>query len=340
MKYFVKSSGSDDIVDSRSWENESAYQIASHNIPDVWCRTEGDGVVIGVIDSGCDIKHVDLFGNILSGRAFFNPDSPMSDENGHGTFVSGIICAKRNGHGVHGVAPKAKIRPYRSLNSQGGGTYDDVLNGIHQAIDDKVDIINFSIYMSHDNQILRDAIRRAYEANIPMICAAGNFGLNEHNDVIWPAAYKETISVGAIDKDLLKANFSNRGPNLDFVAPGVEIRSTFPGSEYRVSSGTSFAAPWVSGVIALMIAKHRQFGGRTPVNTVEDIRDHLKKASIDLGEKGKDIKYGYGLIDVRVAIGMLGKRVPLPINLSINTNVHYGPINRVKPHRSYINYFK
>lgn len=333
MNYSAKASGSDDIVDSRSWENESAYQIASHNIPDVWCKTEGEGVVVGVIDSGCDINHVDLFGNLLPGRAFVNPDRPMSDEHGHGTFVTGIICAKRNGHGVHGVAPKAMVRPYRALNASATGIYDDIINSIHQAIDDKVDIINFSIYMSHDNQVLRDAVRRSYESNIPMVCAAGNYALNEHSDVVWPSAYKETISVGAINRDLLKADFSNTGPNLDFVAPGVEIRSTFPGSEYRVSSGTSFAAPWVVGVIALMISKHRKHGGRTPVNTVEDIRDHLKKASIDLGDTGKDIKYGYGLIDVRVAISMLGKKTPLPINPLISNHVYYGSGNRIKPCR-------
>tara|TARA_B100001778_G_scaffold334986_1_gene350471 strand:- start:27765 stop:28829 length:1065 start_codon:yes stop_codon:yes gene_type:complete len=324
MNYSAKAAGADDIVDPRSWENESAYQIANYHVPSVWHQTEGEGVVVGVIDSGCDINHVDLTGNLLPGKAFVNPDSPMSDEHGHGTFVTGIICAKRNGHGVHGVAPKAQVRPYRCLNAEAGGSYDDILNGIHQAIDDGVDIINFSIYMSANNTWLTDAVRRAYEADIPMICAAGNFGLDEHSDVVWPAAYRETIAVGAVDRDVLKADFSNTGPNLDFVAPGVDVRSTFPGSEYRRSSGTSFATPWITGIVALMIAKHRKFGGRTPVNTVEDVREHLRKTSIDLGDAGKDAKYGNGIIDVQAAIGQIGRKVPLPIKQSIATRYYNG----------------
>ena len=313
MKYTAISSGADSIiVDPRSWENENAYQIADYHVPSVWHQTEGEGVVIGVIDTGCDINHVDLVGNLLPGKAFVKPDLPMSDEHGHGTFVSGIICAKHNGHGVHGVAPKAKVRPYRCLDGAAGGTYEDILNGIHQSIEDGVDIINFSIRMSVDNAPLRDAVRRSYEANIPMICAAGNSGREEHQDVVWPASYRETIAIGAIDKDLLKADFSNTGLNLDFVAPGVNIRSTFPGSEYRRSSGTSFAAPWIAGIVALMISKHRKFGGRTPVNTVEDIREHLKKTSIDIGTVGKDIKFGYGIIDVQSAINNIDLKVPLP----------------------------
>lgn len=335
MNYFSRAAGANEISDSPSWEDSTAYQIADHHIPSVWSQTQGEGVVVGVIDSGCDMDHVDLAGNLLPGRAFVDPDTPMSDEHGHGTFVAGIICARNNGYGVHGVAPKASVRPYRSLNANATGTYNDILNGIHQAIDDKVDIINFSIYMTDDTQPLRNAVIRAYKANIPMICCAGNFGRNEHEDVVWPAAYRETISVGAIGKDLLKADFSNTGPNLDFVGPGVDIRSTFPGNEYRRSSGTSFSTPWVAGIVALMISKHRRFGGRTPVRTVEDVREHLKKTSIDLGEAGKDNKYGYGIIDVKEAIAKIGRRIPPIVAPSICTRIHYGSgvgtCGRLKP---------
>lgn len=301
------------FADSLSWEDESAYQIASYSIPSLWKETKGKGIVIGVIDSGCEIDHPDLRGNVLPGKNLINPNSRPDDDNGHGTFVAGIICAKHNNEGVHGVAPESTAIPYKALNAEGSGTYDHVLAAIHAAIDDRVDIINFSIGMSHFTQDLKDAVKRTYDANIPLVCAAGNYGEKEHFDVVHPASAKETIAIGAVDVFRKRASFSNTGQNLDFMAPGVNVRSTFPGGEYRRSNGTSFAAPWICGIIALAMAKHRNLGGFTPMRTVEEVRNHLKKASIDLGDPGKDLKYGHGIIDARrVLSGLRKKAKPMP----------------------------
>jgi subtilisin family serine protease len=325
MEQSCKAAGTDEIiVDPRSWENDSAYQIADHSIPAVWKQTEGEGVVVGVVDTGCDMNHVDLVGNLLSGQAVQDPESPMSDPHGHGTFVTGIICAKRNNHGIHGVAPKSNVRPYRALNEHAVGSGDHIIEAMHRAIDDQVDIINLSVTMGGKHPAIHDVILRAYKQGIPIIAAAGNGGEFEHSDVAVPASYPETIAVGAIDADLKRTYFSQEGGNLDFVAPGFDIRSTFPGSEYRRAHGTSFATPWVAGVVALMIAKHRKYGGRTPINNVEDIRQHLSKTSIDLGDAGKDTKYGFGIIDVRKAIGLIDRKCPVPKRVVTATRPFYG----------------
>lgn len=311
------------------WENETAYQIADYNVPSSWLESQGEGVVVAVIDSGCDVNHIDLIGNLLPGKNFLNhiydPEGiQMVDDNGHGTFVTGIVCAKHNGIGTHGVAPKAAVRPYKVLDQFGAGSYKNIIAGMHRAIEDNVDVINLSLYMPDDVPQMREVVRLAYSRNIPVVCAAGNFGRDQTGgDVVFPAVYPETIAVGAIDIEQQKADFSNIGVNLDFVAPGVSIRSTFPGNEYRTSSGTSFSCPWIAGVIALMISKHRRYGGRTPVDTVEQIREHLQWASVDMGDEGKDIKYGFGIIDVKKAVGLKtapGKRLPLPEGRKVFTS--------------------
>jgi subtilisin family serine protease len=322
MNELAKSAGREELANA-SWENDSAYQIADHRIPDVWKQTEGEGVVVGVLDTGCDMTHPDLVANLLPGQSVHNPEAPMSDPHGHGTFVTGIICAERNNLGIHGVAPKANVRPYRVMNKDGFGSYGDIVQGIHRAIDDQVDVINFSIVMGHGVE-LHDACIRAYSKGIPLVCAAGNDAEGGHPDIAVPAWYPETISVGAIDERLDRAYFSQTGANLDFVAPGFDIRSTFPNGEYRRAHGTSFSAPWIAGVVALMISKHRKYGGQTPVSNVEDIREHLQKTSIDLGDAGKDASFGYGIIDVRKAIGLIDRKCPVPKRIVTGTRVYHG----------------
>jgi len=219
------------------------------------------------------------------------------DGDGHGTHCTGIVTANNNSIGVVGVAPDAKIITIKVLDNNGCGRYVDIATGIDYALAKGADVISMSLGGPDNNKAMRAAVQRAYSKNVPVICAAGNAGNIGKLD--YPARLKETISIGAVSKDMSRASFSQTGPNLDFVAPGVKVLSTLPKNRYGVMSGTSMATPWVAGVVALMIAKHRKLGGATPVDTVEEIREHLRKTAIDLSSAGKDKKTGYGLVDVK-----------------------------------------
>lgn len=296
------------------------YQISTHNIPEQWATTQGEGIKIAVLDTGCQINHVDITESIGQKHNFSQESdiaaykerarsrrdwrryqnkvrADVTDRDGHGTHVTGIITANNNNLGVVGVAPACEVEVIKVLNDQGVGYTDDIALGIEFAILWKVDVISMSFGGSESDGALHSAIKKAYAKNIPVICAAGNSG--DINTLDYPAKYPETISVGALTKENIRAAFSQTGPRLDFMAPGVDIVSTTPLNKYTPMSGTSMATPWVAGVIALMIAKHRKYGGRTPVNNVEDVREHLKKTSIDLDVAGRDPQTGFGLVDVQ-----------------------------------------
>ena len=233
-------------------------------------------------------------------------DSHTYIANGHfisNTHVTGIITANNNDLGVVGVAPKAKVVCIKVLGDNGSGAYKWISRGIEEAIARNVDIISMSLGGPFDESGLHAAIKRAYENNIPIICAAGNAG-DVHN-LDYPGRYTETISIGALNADNIRAEFSQTGRNLDFMAPGVDILSTVPVNSYSVMSGSSMSCPWAAGVVALMLSKHHKKGGSTPVNTVEDVREHLKKTAIDLQDAGRDPKTGFGLIDVGHSVGLM-----------------------------------
>lgn len=134
--------------------------------------------------------------------------------------------------------------------------------------------------------------------NIPVVCSAGNSG---QAGVSYPAAYPETIAIAAFDKNGKIANFSSRGSEVDWSAPGVDIMSTYLNNKYASFSGTSMACPFMVGVIALMLSKHKKqerSNGKNDCRTVADIREHLLKYTNDKGTVGKDNDWGYGVIDV------------------------------------------
>lgn len=219
--------------------------------------------------------------------------------NGHfvsNTATTGIVGARNNSIGVVGIAPLCSIIPIKVLDDDGTGSFDNIIRGLYKAIELKADVINMSLGSPAGSPQLYQAIKDVYKAGIPMICAAGNSGIKMLD---FPARYTETISVGAIDKNNVRASFSQMGETLDFVAPGVDIISTVPNNRYQSMSGSSMSAPWVTGVIALLLAKHRLSIGKTPINNVEDVREHLRKTCIDLGTPGRNSQTGWGLIDVR-----------------------------------------
>ena len=246
-----------------------------------WSISVGDrSVLVGVIDSGIDYTHPDLAANIwtnpgeipgngldddnngfvddVHGWDFLNNDNDPSDDFGHGTHVAGTIGAVGdNNLGVVGVNWRVSLLPLKFLNSSGNGPTSAAVAAINYATALGVDVLNNSWGGYDFSQTLLDAIRSAETAGVLFVCAAGNNGTSNDNLPFYPANYdvSNVISVAATDQYDSKAVFSNFGPaTVDLAAPGVDIYSTLPGGHYGPLSGTSMAAPHVSGVAALIRA--------------------------------------------------------------------------------------
>jgi major intracellular serine protease len=226
--------------------------------PKIWEKSKGKGITIAILDTGCDITHPDLSERIIGGRNFTNDDDGNPDEyndyNGHGTHVAGTIAAVENNNGVIGVAPEAGLLILKVLDKNGSGQYDWIINGINYAVDQKADIISMSLGGSADVPELHKAIQNAIANQILVVCAAGNEGDgNDFSDEFsYPASYNEVISVGASSLQRRSSEFSNSNNEVDLVAPGEEILSTYLNGTYAKLSGTSMATPHVSGALALI----------------------------------------------------------------------------------------
>lgn len=238
--------------------NEIPAGVALIQAPRIWDETKGKGITIAVLDTGCDTNHTDLLEQIIGGRNFtdddvYNPDLYL-DYNGHGTHVAGTIAARENDDGVIGVAPEANLLIVKVLNRNGSGQYDWIIQGIHYAIEQQVDIISMSLGGPNDMPELRQAIKKAIAHNILVVCAAGNEGDGDDStdEFAYPGCYNEVISVGAINLERRSSPFTNSHNEIDLVAPGEKIISTYLNGKYATLSGTSMAAPHVSGALALI----------------------------------------------------------------------------------------
>lgn len=226
--------------------------------PKIWEKSKGKGITVAILDTGCDETHPDLSEQIIGGRNFTDDDNGnpdvYTDYNGHGTHVAGTIAAIHNDKGVIGVAPEASLLILKVLDKNGSGQYDWIINGINYAVEQKVDIISMSLGGSEDIPELHQAIQNAVANQILVVCAAGNEGDGQDSSDEWayPGSYNEVISVGAINLQRRSSEFSNSNNEVDLVAPGEEILSTFLNGKYAKLSGTSMATPHVSGALALI----------------------------------------------------------------------------------------
>ena len=238
--------------------NEIPAGVALIQAPRIWDETKGKGITIAVLDTGCDTSHSDLRKQIVGGRNFTDDDGSnpdiFLDYNGHGTHVAGTIAARQNDDGVIGVAPEASLLIVKVLNKNGSGQYDWIIDGIHYAIEQKVDIISMSLGGPNDMPELHQAIKKAIANNILVVCAAGNEGDGDDatDEFGYPGCYNEVISVGAINLERRSSKFTNSHNEIDLVAPGEKIISTYLNGKYATLSGTSMAAPHVSGALALI----------------------------------------------------------------------------------------
>ncbi|MDF2588391.1 MAG: intracellular serine protease [Anaerocolumna sp.] len=275
--------------------------------PALWEQSKkGQGVVIAVLDTGCQIDHPELQDRIVGGKNFtkdYNGNtSNFADNNGHGTHVAGTIAASENNAGVLGVAPLSKLLILKVLRKDGGGNYKSIIDAINYAIKwrgsnkERVRVISMSLGGKEDVAALHSAVKKAVENNILVICASGNEGDNSYktDEYSYPAAYNEAISVGAVDFNKQIAKYSNSNMNVDLVAPGDGILSTFINGKYAKLSGTSMATPHVSGAAALLINVSEEEFGRTL--TESELYAQLIKRTTSLGfDKRSE---GNGLLDL------------------------------------------
>ncbi len=234
--------------------------------PALWeASNKGAGQIVAVIDTGCQIDHPDLEERVIGGRNFtsdYNGDEAnFADNNGHGTHVAGTIAASETGSGVVGVAPQASLFILKALSEDGSGQIEWIIDAIRYAVDwrgpgdERIRVISMSLGGPQDVEELHEAIQYAIDKNVSIVCAAGNEGdgREDTDEFAFPAAYNEVIAVGAVNDERELTEFTNTNTEIDLVAPGVNILSTFLKGEYARLTGTSMAAPHVSGALALLI---------------------------------------------------------------------------------------
>ena len=291
----VAESVADPIEYQNSWGVKHIGSQAAHSM-----NITGNGVRVAILDTGIDYTHQEFAMNYKGGWDFvFDDNDPFDDStNSHGTHVAGIIAAAANGSGVVGVAPNAEIYALKVLDGGGHGDLSWIIEGIEWAVDNKMDVVNISIG-GPDSPALQDACDAAYDAGVLLVAAAGN---TNGGDVTYPAAYNSVIAVTGTDSADQQGWFAPLGSQIELAAPGVAIKSTSLNNGYADLSGTSQAAPHVSGLAALVLSAGVNDLNNDGIVNNRDVRMQLQMSARDLGDPGKDDVYGYGLIDVATAL--------------------------------------
>ncbi|OGX37807.1 MAG: hypothetical protein A3D87_00735 [Omnitrophica WOR_2 bacterium RIFCSPHIGHO2_02_FULL_50_17] len=298
----------------------SLWGLKTIQAESAWDIAQGEGITVAVVDTGVDYTHQDLAANIWSNPAevlngvdddgngyaddlrgwnFNGANNDTIDRHGHGTHVAGTIAAVgNNGMGIVGVAPKAKIMPVKGLGDTGAGYTSHLASAIRYAASNGADVINNSWGCSSpcpSNSIAEDAVRFAHGLGAVVVFAAGNS--NQDAAYYSPGNMKETVTVAASSSSETRASFSNYGAILDVSAPGVSVLSTTPGNTYKYFSGTSMAAPHVSGLAALILSSH-------PIFSNEDVRQAIRASADEFDMPGFDINSGHGRINASMAVGV------------------------------------
>lgn len=258
----------------------------------------GEGIRVAIFDTG--VADIPALANVKKYSFVEDDDSTQEDESlptdfdGHGTAVAGLIggqVSKRLVDGyLVGVAPDVDMYSVKVFDND-GAKMETILKAVEWAIENHIDMINMSLGTPKDDQILYQAIKRAYESGITMVAAAGNEG--NLQPVQYPANYKEVIAVSSIDSNRSIWRKSNTGNQVEYTAPGVDINVLTPNDSIVKMTGTSMAAPHVTGMIALLKQQY-------PTYTTSELRSVLRNYAIDLGDTGRDSLYGYGLLNTTI----------------------------------------
>ena len=268
---------------------------ADINITSGWNLVTGNpDLVLAVLDAGMD-PHIELAGRLIPGRnVAADPDNDDTSDVciSHGTHVAGIAAATaNNGQGISGVDWQCRIMPVRVLNNC-SGFESTVAEGIIWATDNDADVINMSLQYSTGTTVFHDAVLYAHQQGVVMVAAAGNYGTNP---LKFPAQWPQTIAVGAMNSDGDRWPSSNMGSNLDVMAPAVTIWSLSGTTQYKNLTGTSMAAPHVSGIVGLMKTL-------APDLALADIRQILHDTAAEMQTPGFDEATGYGRVNAYAAL--------------------------------------
>jgi Subtilase family len=282
------------------------YILAKWRLPDVHRAATGKNVLIAMIDSEVDQRHPDLAGAVADR---LEPIGQEFKPQPHGTGMAGAMASHRR---LIGVAPGARILAVNAFGTDGDsayGTTEQILKGIDWAIAKGARVINMSFAGPRD-PLVQLALKKAYEKGIVLVAAVGNAGPN--SEPLFPAADPDVIAVTATDVNDALLPEANRGAHISVAAPGVDILVPAPNAQYQLTTGTSVAAAEVSGVIALMLE-------RRPNADPDSIRRALQSTAKDLGPRGRDDDFGWGLIDPYLAMlaldnpALANARPPTPV---------------------------
>ncbi|MFD8413292.1 type VII secretion-associated serine protease mycosin [Streptomyces sp. NPDC059650] len=295
-----------DAVRDRQWA------LTALRAEEAWGITQGDGVTVAVLDTGVDSTHPDLAGQVLDGTDLVGTGAGPGDRPWarHGTAMAGIIAGHGHGRnrrqGVLGIAPQAKVLPVRVILEEGdpdrakarqnkGGA---LAEGIRWAADHGADVINLSLGddsdSAHHEAGEDEAVQYALAKGVVVVASAGNGG-REGDHASYPAAYPGVIAVTAVDRSGRKAAFSTRNWYASVSAPGVDVVIADPDRAYYEGWGTSAAAAFVSGTVALLKAAH-------PDLSPAQIKKLLQDTAADAPAGGRDDSRGHGLVDPVAAL--------------------------------------
>lgn len=318
-----------DTIRDRQWALDALHT------DQVWPTTRGAGITVAVLDTGVEADHPDLDGNVLPGKDLVGFGAREGDEAWarHGTAMAGIIAGHGhgpgNGDGVLGVAPEAKILPVRVIledkdpaRAKARSTRGNALaEGIRWAADHGADVINLSLgddsASAHPEEGEDGAIQYALRKGVVVVASAGNGG-EKGDRISYPAAYPGVIAATAVDRYGTRAPFSTRRWYATVSAPGVDVIIADPDHKYYEGWGTSAAAAFVSGAVALVKAAH-------PDLTPAQIKRLLEDTARNAPAAGRDDSRGFGFIDPAAAIEAAGRLKPEGLEAAAYGDEYFGP---------------
>jgi subtilisin len=271
------------------------WGLTLFGVPEVWKTTKGKGAdgkskVAAILDTGVQMSHPDLKGQIIEAEDFTGSPHGVDDRQGHGTHCAGIVLAEENNVGCIGVAPQAKAIIGKVLGDDGSGSGRNIARGIRWAWQFRPDVISMSLGSPYNDQDIAQAILDCVMEDAIFVVAAGNSGQNTAH-IDYPGALPTVLPVAAVDRYGRVAQFSSSGPEVCVAAPGEDVLSCFPPSGYAKLSGTSMATPFVAGILLLAMAAGARFNG------IEELKSIIKQTAKDVGKPGRDNSYGWGLIN-------------------------------------------